>query len=226
MVLELLVADEERDHDHAADPVGLDEDDGRDDDRREGGSGQRNQIEDRDDEPERDRIVAAHGEQDDGGYRPCDEADQQVPRDVPADRPVDLPPDPLVARPRGVPAGAERALNGARALEKHEEREEDDGDDADHRGHHAPDDIEDGKAQPEHASRPLALDRLTDAIDDLVVVLEEAERPSAARQVVDEVGHRVDEFADLGHERRDDEEPDPSHRREREDEDDARSPEA
>ena len=55
MVLELLVGDEEHDHDEAADPVRLDEDHGRDDDRRERRARERDQVEDGDEQTERNR---------------------------------------------------------------------------------------------------------------------------------------------------------------------------
>ena len=102
MVLELLVPDEERDHDQAAKPVRLDEDDGGDDDGRDRRAGERDKVENRYDEAERDRIVAADGEEDDRGRSPGDEAEEEVARDVAADRAVHLTAHPLVPQARAV----------------------------------------------------------------------------------------------------------------------------
>ena len=93
-------------------------------------------------------------------------------------------------------------------------------------GHDAAHDVEDRLAQSEHASRPLLLDRLADAIDDLVLVLEPAQRPAARCEIVDEVGNRVDEAAHLVHERRDDERPMRVRTSSAADEDDARGDQA
>lgn len=59
VVLELLVGDEEPDHDQAPDPVRLDEDDRRDEDGGEGRASQRDEVEHGDEEPERDRVFAS-----------------------------------------------------------------------------------------------------------------------------------------------------------------------
>ena len=151
----------------------------------------------------------------------CDEADQEIAGDVAADRPVDVVAHPLVAHPRTRGDEVEGSPDRPRAFEEHEEREEDDRDHADDGGHHAPDDVEDRQTEAQNATRPLGLDRLADAVDDLVVVLEPAERASSPREVVHEVRDRVDELGHLGKERRDDQESDRGHDQEREDEDDA-----
>ena len=107
-------------------------------------------------------------------------------------------------------------VSRARPLEEHEVREEDDRDRPDDCGDDAAHDVEEGLAETEHPTGPLLLDRLTDAIDDLVLVLQPAERPLAGRDVVDEVGHGVREVRHLRDERRDHEEPDPRQHEERE----------
>ena len=47
---------------------------------------------------------------------------------------------------------------------------------ADDRRHHAADEVEHRQAQAEYSARALGVDRVANAIDDLVVVLEPAER--------------------------------------------------
>ena len=54
------------------------------------------------------------------------------------------------------------------------------------------------------ADEPPGLDALLHAIDDLVVALQEAERPASAGEVVDVAGRGADEVVDLAHERRQD----------------------
>ena len=130
VVLELLVRDEEDDHDEAAEPAGLDDDHGRDDDRCERCACQRDEIEHRDEEAERDRELTAEDEEHHGGQRSGDHADEQISGDVARDGLVDVTPDPLVARPCRVGKKVEQAPHGARSVEEHEEREEDDRDGA------------------------------------------------------------------------------------------------
>ena len=81
-------------------------------------------------------------------------------------------------------------------------------------------------AQTEHSPGPLLLDRLADAVDDLVLVLEEAQRPTSRGEVVDVVRHGVDEVRHLRDERRDDEEADRGEDEQREEEHEARRPQA
>ena len=63
------------------------------------------------------------------------------------------------------------------ALEEHEVREEHDRDHSHDRGHDTPYDVEHGAAEAEDAADALLLDRSTDAVDDLVLVLEPSEGP-------------------------------------------------
>ena len=76
----------------------VEERDGADDDRRDRRAGQRDQVEDRDEQPERDRVRNAEGEQHDGRDDAGDQADREVAGHVAADRPVDVVAD---ARQRG-----------------------------------------------------------------------------------------------------------------------------
>ena len=105
-----------------------------------------------------------------------------------------------------------------RPFEQHEDGQEGDRDDADHEGDDA---VRDREARIGDAQDPAGatlLDRLPHLVDDLVVVLQEAERASAGRQVLDEVRHGRDELLDLVDERRDEERPERSEGREREQE--------
>src|SRR6266545_1199539 len=102
VVLQLLVDDEEHDDDHALDPPDLDEDDGRDED------------------GERDRVIAAQAEEDDGACDSCDDADEDVPCHVASDRAVDLRTD--APPPGAAPVREEsvKALDQSPAVEEHE----------------------------------------------------------------------------------------------------------
>ena len=71
---------------------------------------QRDEVEDRDEEPERDRVLAPDGEEDDRGDRSGHQADEQVARHIAANRPVDVPPDALVTDTRRPPEEAQEAL--------------------------------------------------------------------------------------------------------------------
>ena len=80
-----------------------------DDDRCDRRPGEWDQVEDRDDQPERDGIRNVGDEKDDRRERPGDQTDQKVARHIAADRPVDVASD----RPPA-PAGLR--------LQEHEER--------------------------------------------------------------------------------------------------------
>src|SRR6266508_1763522 len=83
-------------------PPRLEKGDGADDDRGERGSGERNQIQDRDEQGERYRVRDSENAQHDRRGDSCDDADQEVARHVAADRAVDVPPDPAPALTRAV----------------------------------------------------------------------------------------------------------------------------
>src|SRR6266545_6790529 len=102
VVLQLLVDDEEHDDDHALDTPDLDEDDRRHDD------------------GERDRVIAAQAEEDDGACDSCDDADEDVPCHVASDRAVDLRTD--APPPGAAPVREEsvKALDQSPAVEEHE----------------------------------------------------------------------------------------------------------
>ena len=104
----------------------MQERDERDDDPGDGRAREWNQVEERDDQAQRDRIRHAHDQQDDGDRGAGDEADQDVAGDVAADRPVDLVADSTPARLRLLGEERVRALNPGAPLEQHEERQEDD----------------------------------------------------------------------------------------------------
>ena len=133
----------------------------------------------------------------------------EVPADVAADRAVDVARDPVPARLVLLGQGVAEARHEPRPFEQHEDGQEGDRHDADDEGD---DTVGDGEARIRDAQNPagsLLLDRLPHLVDDLVVVLQEAERASAGRQVLDEVRHGRDELLDLVDERRDQERPKP-----------------
>src|SRR3954469_16818772 len=92
VVLDLLVDDEENDHDDSG-RNGMQEGDRADDDRRDRRTGERDQVEDADHEPERDRKRNAHDGEHDRGQGAGDQADQEVACDIAADRAIDVVPD-------------------------------------------------------------------------------------------------------------------------------------
>src|SRR5512132_3490741 len=197
VVLELLVDDEEDDDDHALDPAELHEDDGGDEDRGERGAGERNQVEDADDDGQSDRVVAAEDEEGDSAGCPGDDADGDVARYVAADGAVHLRPDPLPARARFGREEVVEPVDHAGPVEEHEEGQKADGDRTSHRGDHTARDREAGAGHPEHATRALLVDGVLHTLDDLVLRLEEAEGAAAGREVVHDLRHVIDEAPDL-----------------------------
>src|SRR6266545_3080025 len=180
VVLDLLIDDEEGDDDEALrGPV--EKGDGADDDRGERGSGERNQIQDRDEQGERYRVGDAENAQHDRRGDSCDDADQEVARHVAADRAVDVPPDPAPALTRAVRQEAVEALQPRRAFEEHEEGHEQD--------RHRRDDGRDDPlcdrqrrtGQAENACRPAFLDGVAHALGDVVFALEESEPAAPVR---------------------------------------------
>ena len=124
VVLELLVEDEVHEDDQPDHPPLVDERDRRDQDRRQGRPRQRNEIEDRHEEAERDRIGDAGREQHDRRHDSGYDADQQVAGDVASDRPVDVVAHPPPSFLRRLGQECVEAFQPARALEQHEERQE------------------------------------------------------------------------------------------------------
>ena len=190
-------------------------------DRGHGRARERDQVEDRDDHPERDRVGNAHRQQHDRRQPAGYQADEQVARHVAADGAVDVvadlaPPGLRLRRQR-----REEPLHPGRPLEQHEERHEDDRD----RGHddrdHALGDGDRDARKPEHLRRAAVPDRVLDPFLDVVLRLEEAEASAAVGEVVRVVGQLVHELVGLVDERRDereadpDEEPDRQHVRQR-----------
>ncbi len=135
--------------------------------------------------------------EDDPGRDPRDEGDQQRAADVAADGRVDPVADPPPALLRLGRELVEEPLDPLRPLEQHEHDEDEDRDGADDDGDDAARDT-DGRARIADDPAGAALrDRLPHALDDVVVRLEEADRPAALRQVLDVVGHGIREVADL-----------------------------
>ena len=199
----------------------VEEADDADDDRRERGAGERDQVEDGDDEAERDGVRDAEHEQHGGGDDARDQADREVAGDVAADRAVDVAADLAPARLRRLRHQAVDPLDPGRPLEQHEERQERDRDDGDDGVEDALRQREGGVREPEDAAGAALLDRLARPLDDVVVALEEAEPAAPAGEVVDVAGHRVGEVVDLAHERRHEGRGDPDDDEDRADEDDA-----
>src|SRR5215207_3006210 len=184
VVLDLLVDDEEDQHDDPGrDPV--DEGDGRDDDRRNRRPGEWDEIENRDEQPERNRVGNAQDQEHDRRGDPRDDADQEVARDVAADCSVDVAsdPPPLVARAlRNEPV---HALDPRRAFEEHEEGHEGDRHDRHDEGEHTLRDCDRGARETEYARRASVRDRIPDPLLELVALRESAERATTLGDVVD-----------------------------------------
>ena len=157
----------------------------------------------RDDHGEGEREVGADDPERDPHDRAGDQADHEVAGDVAADRAVDISSGALPARTGGLRKKRHLPANRARALDEHEQGEEHDRDQRDDAGEHALRDAEPALRYAEYPAGAPLLDRLLDAIDDLVVALEEPERPLAGRQVGDETRDRLDEVLHLGDEGRD-----------------------
>ena len=160
-------------------PAELDPDHRGDDDRREGGTGEGDEVEDGDDDRQRDRVARADREEDDRRADARDQADEEVSADVAANRAVDVARDPVPPRLHRLRERALEPLDDLRALEEHEDRQEGNRDDTDDEGDDAPGDRKPGVGDAEHTAGALVIDRLLDLVDDLVVVLEEAERAAA-----------------------------------------------
>ena len=131
VVLELLVDDEEDQHDHAGGGR-VEERDRGNEDRGDRGAGKWDQVEDRHEQPERDRIRNADAEQHGGRDDAGDQADRQVAGHVTADRPVDVVPDLAPARLLLLGQEAVQPLDPRRPLEQHEQGQERDRERRDH----------------------------------------------------------------------------------------------
>ena len=130
MVLDLLVHDEEDDHDDPRDDR-VQEGDDPDQDRGDGRAHERDQVEDRHDQPERNRVGHAHHEEHERRQHSGDHADQQVPGHVAANGAVDVVADLPPARLGALRQQRIEALDPGRPLEDHEEGHESDRDRAD-----------------------------------------------------------------------------------------------
>ena len=204
VILDLLVDDEEHDQDDPGHDR-VDEPDRSHDDRGDRRAGQRDQVEDRHEQAERDGVRDSEREQDDGRRHSGDEADQQVSGHVAADGAVDLVADAPPVIPRALGQHGEEAIDPERAFEEHEEGHEDDRHGGDDRGDDPLRDRDRGAGEAEHLRRSTGFDRVPDPLRDVVLRLEEAEAPAAMRDVVDVAGERVGEAVHLADERRDEE---------------------
>src|SRR3954454_5636918 len=221
VVLDLLVDDEEDEHDdRRGHRVGQRHE--RHDDRSERRAGERDEVEDRHEEPEREGERNADDEQHDRGEEPRDHADEQVAGDVAADRLGDLARHPVRARLR--PMWQERDEAGAPclALEQHEEGHEEDRHDPRDERDDAARHVERRGRPAGEAAGPVSLDRLLYALDDVVLRLEEPERSAPVREVADVVRRLVDKRVDLVDERRDEQRAEPRDDRDHDQVDDRR----
>ena len=167
---------------------------------------ERNQIEERDDETERDRIRHTHDQQHHRDRSAGDQADQDVSGDVAADGPGDVLADASPARLRLLRKEQVGPFDPAFPLEQHEERQEDDRHRRSDHGDHALRDGDRGARKPEHLLRAAVLDLFTHLLDHVVLALQEPESTASMRQVVHVVRGRLGEAVDLvdqlGHEGR------------------------
>ena len=136
--------------------------------------------------------------------RPGDEADGEVAGDVAPDGAVDVVADGPPARLRLRRQERVEAVHPRRPLEQHEERQERDRHDGDHGRDDALRHGERGAGDAQHPGRPALLHCVAHAVRDLVLALEEPERPAPAGEVVHVARDGLDEVVDLfdqhGHE--------------------------
>ena len=183
----------------------MDEPDRSDDDRGDRGAGQRDQVEDRHEQPERHGVRDSEREQDDGRRHSRDEADQQVSGHVAADRAVNLVADAAPVIPRALGQHGEEPVDPERAFEEHEEGHEDDRHGGDDRGDDPLRDRDRGAGEAEQLRGATRFDGVPNPLGDVVLRLQEAEPTAAMRDVVDVAGERVREAVHLADERRDEE---------------------
>ena len=192
----VLVDDEER-HDDDARRHRVDEGNHADDHTGDGRAGKRDQVEERDDQAEGDRVRNTHDQQHDRDRPARDQADQEVARHIAADGPVDLVADVPHARLGTLREEREAALDPVTPFEQHEERQEDDRHRCGDRGDDAPRHADGCAREAEHLGRAALLHLLPHLLDDVVLRLEEAEAAAPVRDVLHVVGERLDEAVHL-----------------------------
>ena len=221
MVLELLVADEEGCDDDRGRRAARRDRDEHDEHRGDGRSRERDQVEKRDEQAERDDVGHADDPQDDARRDAGNQADQEVAGDVAADGAIDVVTDAAPARLLLLRQHAVDAVHPPRPLEQHEEGHEDDRQGRRHRGEDALRDRDRGARTDRELADTAALHGMLDALDDVVARLEEAKTPATLREVVDVIRNLVREVVHLVDERRDEEREQAAHHRERHDERDS-----
>ncbi len=140
-----------------------------------------------------------------------EEAGQQVAGDEAAHRPVDPRAHP--SQNGLAPLGHQRdqALAPLAPFEQHEQGQECDHHDPEDARRHALEDADRGAGRAGEGRRSPAREGGADPLDDVVVTLEEPQRPVAAAQVRHQARDGVDELGDLHDQRRDEDQPENGH---------------
>ena len=219
MVLDLLVDEQDDDDDDCLHDALRERGDAADDECY-GRADERDEVEDRHDHRQRERVRDSGGHQRDRRDRSRDEADQQVSRDVAADCAVDPVEDPLPAWPRARRHDIQDAVDPTPAVEEHEEGQERNGDERQCGVGSGSCSRRSGALQPEQTGDAAAFVDVDELLAEMEALLEKCERAPLGVEVSEIVRERLDEVRGRGDERRDHEESEQPERGEGDDEDD------